>query len=46
MSFGAKFTWVTLTYKAPTLVPTLLFSTRPQDPADAMVNTTNFPRAA
>ncbi len=45
-SFGGKFTWVTLTYNAQTLVPTIIFGTHTQDPANAMFNTTNFPGAA
>ncbi len=46
LSFGGKFTWVTLTYNAQTLVPSIVFSTHSTDPANAMFVTANFPGAA
>jgi hypothetical protein len=42
-SFGGKFDWLTLTYKAQTLVPTINFGVDTTDPANAMFTATNFP---
>ena len=45
-TFGGKYTWVTLTYNAQTLVPTINFGVDSNDPANAMFNTTNFQGAS
>jgi hypothetical protein len=42
-SFGGKFDWLTLTYQAQTLVPTINFGVDTNDPANAMFTATNFP---
>lgn len=44
--FGGKIFDTQLTYNAQTLVPTILFGTDTNDPANAMFNTTNFPNAS
>lgn len=46
LTFGGKFTQVTLTYDQQTLVPTINFGVNPNDPADAMFTTVNFPGAS
>jgi hypothetical protein len=46
ISIGGKYTWVTLTYKSQTLVPTINFSVDTTDPANAMFTTANFPGAS
>lgn len=46
LSFGGKYTWVTLTYNAQTLVPTINFGVNTQDPANTMFTTANFQGAA
>ena len=46
LTFGGKFTFVTLTFNQQTLVPTINFGVDTADPANAMFNTTNFPSAS
>jgi len=43
LSFGGKLDWVTLTYQAQTLVPTINFGVDTTDPANAMFTAANFP---
>jgi hypothetical protein len=45
-SLGGKFTWLTLTYKAQTLVPTINFGVDTTDPANGMFTAANFPGAS
>jgi carboxypeptidase family protein len=42
LTFGGKFTDVTLTFNQQTLVPTINFGVNPNDPADDMFTTDNF----
>ncbi|MBI4471737.1 MAG: TonB-dependent receptor [Acidobacteria bacterium] len=46
LSIGAKYTWITLTYNAQTLVPTVNFGVNTNDPAISMFTAANFPGAA
>jgi hypothetical protein len=46
ISVGGKYTWVTLTYKSQTLVPTINFGVDTTDPANAMFTAANFPGAS
>jgi hypothetical protein len=46
ISVGGKYTWVTLTYKAQNLVPTINFGVDTTDPANAMFTAANFPGAS
>src|SRR5262249_3821816 len=46
LSFGGKYTWVTLTFNQQTLVPTINFGVDTNDPANAMFTTANFPNAS
>jgi Carboxypeptidase regulatory-like domain/TonB dependent receptor len=42
LTFGGKFTQVTLTFNSQTLVPTINFGINPNDPADDMFTSANF----
>ncbi len=46
LSFGGRFTWVTLTFNQQTLVPTINFGVDTSDPANAMFTTTNLQGAS
>jgi carboxypeptidase family protein len=46
LTFGGKFTRVTLTFNQQTLVPTINFGVNSDDPANGMFNNTNFPGAS
>src|SRR5262245_28711224 len=46
LSFGGRYSWVTLTFNQQTLVPTINFGVDTNDPANAMFTTANFPNAS
>jgi hypothetical protein len=46
LSFGGKYTWVTLTFNQQTLVPSVNFGVDTTDPANAMFTAANFPGAS
>jgi hypothetical protein len=46
ISFGGRYSWVTLTFNQQTLVPTINFGVDTNDPANALFTTANFPNAS